>query len=115
MPKGKAGIIRWKNDKPSIVTKVKAWKDGKNANETYTGLATTDAKKEAQKHILRGVANPSKGDYIELQEAHGPRDKHQVKDIRDKEKQKVVERKPVNNKRGGGGGRNPSHYNGGGS
>ena len=110
IPSGKAGIIRWKNDSPGVGRKVKAWAKGKNANETYTGLATTDARKEAQQHVRRGVANPKKGDHIEFQEAHGPRDRQQVEEIRAKEKAKVKERNPMNNSRGGGGGRNPGHY-----
>lgn len=110
IPKGKAGIIRWVHDKPSIGRRIKAKIQGKNPKETYTGLATTDARAEARVHVKRGVANPSRGDRIEFQEATGPRDRQQVNDIREKEKQKVAERNPMNNGRGGGGGRNPKHY-----
>ena len=110
IPKGKAGIIRWVNDNPGVGRRIKAKWNGKNANETYTGSATTDARKEAQVHVSRGVADPKKGDRIEFQEAHGPRDRKQVDDIRAKEKAKGAERNPVNNRRGCGGGRNPKHY-----
>ena len=111
MPPGEAGIIRWKNDSPGFVRKVKAKFQGKNASETYTGKATVDARKEANQQVRRGVANPAKGDHIEFQKAYGPDDRQKVDDIDKKEKQKISERLPINNDLSKGGvGRKPNYY-----
>ena len=111
IPAGEAGIIQWRNDSPGIGRRIKAVVTNRNPNETYTGKATTDARKESHQQVRRGVADPSSGDYIRLQKAHGPRDNQQVDDIDAKESQKIRQRRPMNNDLNKGGvGRKPDHY-----